>query len=158
MAAVVSAPASGPTHPLSQISPIDVDLDMEEQDLFNISELKISHGPVFDQNAIRGSGNAPTFVRFKSSGEIEFPGGRLDLRGNGLENISSIGSCGNSELIMGDGSCNPVSNFLTSDNWVDENGDTMTGPLDMGGNSIDKAGSVEVQNSLQVPVGEDAYQ
>lgn len=84
--------------------------------------------------------NGQDIVRFKNGGTVEIPNGNLNVNGQ-----LSVGStqCNTGQYIDGDGTCTDVITE-TSDEYVNEGGDTMTGQLDMNGNPIVNIGSGNV--------------
>ncbi len=95
LVAVAAAPASEPNHPFSQIYPVDVDLNMSEKDIFNVTEVDLAGGLIFSGDWIKTPGGASLLGWNSSSTELELNNGNLDTNGN------SIVSSG-SELCLGD--------------------------------------------------------
>lgn len=116
--------AAAPSHPLSQIDPVDEDLDM-------------STGPGGPYNVTGVPGIEPYNGQLTVAGQMSVDGqltasGGLDVAGNDISNYFG-NNCGPNEAISqinADGSyqCANVS-AITSDKYVDEAGDTMTGDL-----------------------------
>lgn len=85
-----------------------------------------------------GSSSNTDIARFhEGTQNVEIPNGNLDLGGQ-----LSVGSteCNTGQYIDGDGSCTDVITE-TTDEYVNENGDTMTGDLDMNSNSVLNVGT-----------------
>lgn len=122
---VLSA-AAAPSHPLSQIDPVDEDLDM-------------SGGPGGPYNITGMPGIEPYNDQLTIAGQVGVDGeltasGGLDMAGNDISNYFD-NNCGPNEAISQinpDGSyqCANVS-AITSDQYVDEAGDTMDGNLEL---------------------------
>jgi len=84
---IVAAPSNDPNHPLSQINPIDQDLNFSEKSIFNISQLQLSDGVIIEGNKIRNQGNSRDLLQIKDSGGIDIPRGNLSLTGGSEPNI-----------------------------------------------------------------------
>jgi len=84
---LAAAPQPDQSHDLSEIKPIDIDLNMSSQDIFNISELKLKDGIILKQNAVRNAGNSQDLLRLQNSGKIVIPNGNLDLNGRRILNV-----------------------------------------------------------------------
>ncbi len=136
---LATAPQPEQSHNLSEINPIDVDLNMSRMDIFNVTELDLYSGLTFSGNWISAPGGQDLLGWDLVNTQLEVKNGNLSLEGNRLINIGGISTCTPTELVMGDGSCKSSSDLSVSDNWVNETGDNMTGDLDMNGNEIKNA-------------------
>lgn len=89
-----------------------------------------------------GGTNVET-LRLKDGGNVKIPNGNLDLSGQ-----LSVGSteCSTGSYIDGDGTCTSVASE-TSDLYVDEAGDTMSGDLNMNYNDIGNVSTLNVSTS-----------
>jgi len=120
----VFSTAAAPSHPLSQIDPIDEDLDM-------------SGGPSGPYNITGVPGIDPAGNQLSVNGQLSVQStitasGGIDVAGNDISNFFGS-NCGPNEAVAqinADGSyqCANVSS-ITSDQYVDEAGDTMSGDL-----------------------------
>lgn len=110
VASIAAAASSEPRHPLSQIHPIDKELNMSDNRIFNVSQLELNDGTisgtglVFDDFRIRDSGNNYYLRLDTSNTEWEIEGADLNLTGGTLEGVGAT-ECGASEALLGDGSC-----------------------------------------------------
>ncbi|MBC5793475.1 MAG: hypothetical protein H8Z69_05595 [Nanohaloarchaea archaeon] len=95
-AAAVTAPASEPRHPLSQVYPVDADLNMSHQDIFNVTELDLYSGLVFSGNKIQTAGNANLILwnnvknRIDLSQNVNTEGNNINLSGGSLTSQKEI--------------------------------------------------------------------
>lgn len=129
------------SHNLSEIDPVDVDFNMSDKSIFNLSQVKLNDGTVdgtglvLDDYSIRDSGSilkldssngywkfvgsSGDIARFKDGGNVEIPNGNLDLSSNSIVDSGSnfFGGCSSGqyvESINSDGSVN-----CSSDNTGD---------------------------------------
>ncbi|MFB6245050.1 MAG: hypothetical protein ABEJ03_01755, partial [Candidatus Nanohaloarchaea archaeon] len=84
LVSVSAAPGKEPSHPLSQINPIDIDLNMSEQDIFNVSVFSLRDGLRFEGNQIQDSGGNPVLVWNDSSSQWELRNGDLNVQYNNI--------------------------------------------------------------------------
>lgn len=115
---IASAAEKEPRHPLSQLTPIDVDLNMSDRSIVNISSIKLNDGTidgtglVLDGYTIGDTGSilkldvsngywkfvggSGDIARFKDNGDVEIPNGNLSVAGT---------ECLSGEYIDGEGNC-----------------------------------------------------
>jgi len=150
---------------LSDIGAADTDLDMNEYDISGVDQITIpDNGDSSGKNLLQ-IGDDVYFTDIDSSNTLGIQGigenavgniklgsagptlsgtssGNLDLNGNlNVNNQLTVGStvCNTGQYIDGDGSCTSVTGE-TSGEYVNEAGDTMTGDLNMQGNSVQNVG------------------
>lgn len=147
----VSVMAAAPFHPLSDIGPMDVPFDLDGQPITdNTGPLSITSDLNLTDNHLTNAIIDPrsTAPQNPDAGQLWYDT-TLDLFKyyNSTDWVTpSAGSGGG-----GSGS-QDLASVLANGNSTGG----ITG-IDMEGNNIDNAGSVTVQNSFQLPVGEDAY-
>lgn len=91
-------------HPLSQIYPADVDFNMSEQDIFNVSELRFNSGLQIDGTKIQDPGNVDVLVWDASNNEWDVRNSDLSLSSNNIKNVGSLqgffaGACGSDQVV-----------------------------------------------------------
>ena len=133
---LASAPSATPSHPLSHINPIDVDLNMSGQRIYNVSNVAIQDGLNITEDGIAPGGysdigyNALEWNNTALRWEVQ--GANVSLNNNELQEFFA-GQCGSGEVVSqvysnGSYNCQSISES-TDDKYVNEAGDTMNGSL-----------------------------
>jgi len=134
---VSAAPQPDQSHNLSEIRPIDIDLNMSEQDIFNVSQFQLDNGFILEGNAVRNQGNSQDIIRLKDSGNVGVPNGDIKL------------SSGNA-LILKDQ--NQFVRHRASDDYIRIGG--YTGTQIYGTNSDQVIGSFSDNGTVFIPSGD----
>ncbi len=94
--AAAVAPASEPRHPFSQITPVDVNLNMSRMNIFNVTEVDLYSGLVFSGNVIQTPGNADMLLwngvenRIDIEQDVNTGGNNLNLSGGNLTSDTEV--------------------------------------------------------------------
>jgi hypothetical protein len=167
MLSAVAAPA--PRHPLSQITPVDTDLDMEDYAINNLSELRLNDGSgntglVLDDYTIRDEGGAQELTLDYQNDEWDIQNSNLNLNGNNIIGVSDLNfdssggslSLSNSDIndvnsidgggdaVRFDDSINLTGNPLQNADW------SGADDLDSSGNvvSFDQANDLDIDGNI----------
>ena len=122
-------------------------LDLEDQSLINTNQIisdsdglaRVQFSSGVDLEVGNGGGTRIDALRTENGGKVSIPNGNLDMRGNSI--TSFFGSaCPSGEVVADvndDGSYGCVNiDTEIQDTYVNRNGDTMTGSLDMQNNPV----------------------
>lgn len=164
------------SHPLSEIYPVDTDLDMEDYNINNLSQLSLNDGSgntglVLDDYSISGEGDAQRFVLDYQNDVWSVENSGLELNGNNLSLVDTLNPSGGvlslgGDLDLGSGSVDSVSSInsggsnLSVGSYLDVNAPNNQGSaLDVGGTvsadgGIDSYDNVNIDGDLRVNGGE----
>jgi hypothetical protein len=157
--------APDPRHPLSQIYPIDVDLEMENQDIENLSQLQFNNGVgqqglLLEGYTISDEGEAQKIVLDYQNDEWDILNSNINMNGNNITNIDTLhfvsGASINGSLNTSGGNVNLENGSLTDVYSIDGGGDAVNffDSIDMNGNIItDSNGALEIDGDIYVPTG-----
>ncbi len=97
---VAPAMAASPTqsHPLSEVRPMDIDLNMSGQDIFNVTELRMQDGFLVTRYEFRDDTNTRVLAFNTSEDRWEVVNSDLDLNDNNIENFFSS-SCSGDDIV-----------------------------------------------------------
>jgi len=137
-------------HPLSEIYPVDKDFNVSDQDIFNVSEIRMNNGIpgtglVINDFRIRDDNNVNILELDKAENEWIIEGADLNLSGNQLMDVGGLEDCSSGEALLGDGSCAPTQPQNLSE--VLEAGNAANQSIEMDGNDINSANSISFRDS-----------
>lgn len=143
-----SAQSFTPSHPLSHIHPVDVDLNMSNQEIYNVSEFSIRDGLTFNGRTIYepdADGAAPILEWEEANESLEVYSD-IDLNNNNIQKYFQDDTCQQGYLVDGinpNGTyeCTSI-NQTASEIFVEEAGDTMSGDLNMSQNDINNVSDI----------------
>ena len=102
LSSVSAAQTAEPSHPLSQITPIDVPLDMNNRNIQSVNSLQLQDGLVLRDNTLSGSLQQYRVVVDESQGSIKIRGGDLDIGSNNITQPGTI-KTGGEPIVFKDG-------------------------------------------------------
>lgn len=159
------AAAPEPRHPLSQIHPIDVDLNMSDQNIENVSQLQFNDGIgekglLLEGYTITDEGKAQKIVLDYQNDEWDILNSNLNMNGNNITGIDTLhfvsGASINGSLNTSGGNVNLENGSLTDVYSIDGGGDAINffDTIDMNGNIItDSNGDLEIDGNVYLPTG-----
>lgn len=150
---VSSASAQGmePSHPLSQIHPIDVPLNMSEEQVINVSRFSLENGLSMEGREIRDQGGMNILIWNSSAEKWEVVNGDVDLNNNTLENPDQISTDGSGDDTF------DIRDEAVGEDMIrfEENGEIEAlRPIDLNDNVLtDSNGSLEIEGGVYMPTG-----
>jgi hypothetical protein len=150
----VVAPQPPQSHPLSEITPVDTDLDMEGYKITNLSELKLANGEgftglVLEDYSITHEGDAQRLVLDYQNDEWDVENSDINMNDNSLLNYFDSGCSAGKALASindsGASKCVSVSGEV-SGSYVNITGDIMEGDLNLNGYNVLNPGEVDGVN------------
>lgn len=104
----VTAPQPDQSHNLSEIHPIDVNLNMSDRSIFNVSEFKVRDGLQLNGLTVEDDGDIDILRWDTNNNEWDLPSSNVDalnLNGNSILGVGSLNGCGPNQYLSGDGNC-----------------------------------------------------
>ncbi|PSH01655.1 MAG: hypothetical protein BRC27_01455 [Nanohaloarchaea archaeon SW_10_44_10] len=162
---VANVSAQDPRHPLSQIYPIDIDLEMEAQDIRNVSQLQLNDGLgekglLLEGYNISGEGESQKIVLDYQNDEWDVLNSNVNMNGNNITGIDTLlfesGMKINGSINTSGGDVNLENGSINDVYSIDGGGDPVNffDPIDMNGNPLlDSDGNLEIQGEVYLRDG-----
>lgn len=153
-----------PRHPLSQVYPMDVDLNLEGQNIENLTQLRLyedgGQGLLMEGYTISDEGQAQKIVLDYQNDEWDILNSNLNLNGNNITGLDTLqfetGMTINGSINTSGGSVNLDSGSINNVYSIGGGGDSINfrDKIDMQNNSIiDSEGDLEIDSGVYIPGG-----
>lgn len=151
---LTSAAQPEQSHNLSEIHPIDIDFDMQNYGIYDLSHLELRNGLNLSGYAFYDQGNNKILEWDNSNAEWDVLNANLNMNNNNITGFFDSDACPAGEVVNdiydnGTYSCQSLTDAV-SDQFVDESGDTMEGNLNLSGYNLTDIDTLHFEQGMKI--------